>query len=88
MLFERVSQGFYNLANDIEPREILSTGYENEYVCPFSDDFGRIIFKLIETENDKIVYIIDILWDYKNQKDSWWHIVENDVIKLTYEQKK
>ena len=77
LLFNRVYQGLYNLANDIEPTTILSTGLPNEYVYQLSDDIGRIIFQLIIGTDGLCIYVIDFIWDYKTIPNSWWSIVEN-----------
>ena len=77
LLFSRTSQGLYNLANDITPTTILSTGVDDEYVYNLSDGIGRIIFRLIDTTTVKIIYVVDFLWDYKAAPNSWWGIVEN-----------
>ena len=65
LLFNRTYQGLYNLANDITPTTILATGVPNEYVYRLSDGIGRIIFQLIHTTTESIIYVIDFLWDYK-----------------------
>ena len=77
LLFNRTYQGLYNLANDITPTTILATGVPNEYVYRLSDGIGRIIFQLIHTTTESIIYVIDFLWDYKRVPNSWWSIVEN-----------
>ena len=76
-VFNRTYQGLYNLANDITPTTILATGVPNEYVYRLSDGIGRIIFQLIHTTTESIIYVIDFLWDYKRVPNSWWSIVEN-----------
>lgn len=78
LLFNRVNQGLYNLANDIEPTTILPTSVANEYVYQLSDGIGRIVFKLINSTTDSIIYVLDFIWDYKTIPNSWWSIVENE----------
>lgn len=77
LLFSRVYQGLYNLANDIKPTTILAAGAPNEYVYQLSDSIGRIIFKLINTTTESIIYVLDFIWDYKTTPNSWWSIVES-----------
>ena len=61
LLFSRVYQGLYNLANDIKPTTILAAGAPNEYVYQLSDSIGRIIFKLINTTTESIIYVLDFI---------------------------
>lgn len=79
LLFSRAYQGLYNLANDIEPSTIMPTRIANEYIYQLCDGIGRIIFKLICTSTESIIYVIDFLWDYKRISNSWWSIVENKI---------
>lgn len=79
LLFSRVEQSIYNIANDIDTGSIAPTGVGCEYVCSISDNIGRIIFEMVADDNDSIHIIIkDFVWDYKTIKDSWWSIVENN----------
>jgi len=81
LMFSRINEGLYNLANDITPTMIVPTGRANEYAYRFSDGFGRIIFQVIQTRTDPIIYVIDFIWDYKRTPSSWWSIVEEKRMK-------
>lgn len=77
LMFSRINEGLYNLANEITPTTIVPTRRANEYAYRFSDGFGRIIFQVIKTTTSPIIYVIDFIWDYKSVPNSWWSIVEN-----------
>ena len=78
LLFSRVEQCIYNLANDIDVNNSVHTGVLNEYVCEISDGIGRIIYEIIYDEQGNYGIIIkDFIWDYKTIPNSWWSIVEN-----------
>lgn len=85
LLFSRVQQGLYNLANGISPNEIVQTNCNNELVYAFSDNIGRIVFQLLKANDGLIIYVVDFIWDYKKDPNSWWKIVEqkriNTIIK-------
>lgn len=81
LLFRRVEQTIYNIANDIDTGDVVYTGRNNDYICRISDGIGRILFEIVCCSNNKILIIIkDFIWDYKNSTNTWWNIVEDKTI--------
>ena len=78
LLFNRVEQGVYNLANDILTCNIEKTGVGNDYTYELSDGIGCILFYCVEDSNgEKSIIIKGFTWDYKLNPNSWWSIVES-----------
>ena len=80
LLFGRVEQGAYNLANDILACNIVKVPYGDDYTYELSDEIGRIVFYfVVDTNGKKSIIIKGFIWDYKLNPNSWWSIVENKI---------
>ncbi len=86
-LFRWVNRAIYNISNDIliDPEDRVD---DFDYVYEMHDDIGTIRYFYFYTGTELSVCIKNIIWKYKNNKDSFYSVVDNKNATLTYQQKK
>ena len=76
-MFSRINQGIYNIANDMAT---FNVDYDEENDCfkySFTDKFGYFLFDTYIDENNVLSFFIEeFVFTYKQDKDSWWAIVD------------
>lgn len=87
-LFRWVNRAIYNIANNImvDPDDKVD---DFDYVYEMHEDIGTIrYFYFFTGSNELGICIKNIIWKYKGNKDSWYSIVDNKNMSLTYQEKK